>query len=184
MTITFANKITVLRILTVPAFIMAVLYLNEVNQYLKTVALGLFLFAAISDAVDGYIARTFNQQTRLGALLDPIADKLLLVSAFVCLFVMREQFGSVQLPFWLLIVIISRDIILLAGFMILHLLQPGATVKPTKAGKLTTFFQALAVIGIFLQWEYSFVLWWVILVLSVATTLDYIIRNLQPHRSA
>jgi CDP-diacylglycerol--glycerol-3-phosphate 3-phosphatidyltransferase len=183
MTITFANKITVLRILMVPAFIISVLYLNEANSYLKSIALGIFLSAAISDAVDGYIARKFDQQTRLGALLDPIADKFLLVSAFVCLFIMREQFGLVQLPFWLLIVIISRDIILMAGFLILHVLQPATAVKPTKAGKLTTVFQVLAVIGIFLQWRFSFVLWWVILILSVATTIDYITKNLQPHRS-
>ena len=183
MTITFANKITVLRILTVPAFIVTVLYLNASNEYLKTVALGIFLFASISDLIDGYVARKFNQESRLGALLDPIADKLLLVSAFVCLFIMKDQFGPVQLPFWLLIVIISRDVILLAGYLIMHLIQTSVKVKPTNAGKLTTFFQVLAIIAIFFQWEFSFVLWWVILVLSLATLIDYIMRNLQPHRS-
>ena len=183
MTITFANKITVLRVLMVPAFIVSVLYLNASNQYLKIIALGIFLFAAISDVIDGYIARRFNQESRLGAILDPLADKLLLISAFVCLFIMKDQFGLLQLPFWLLIVVISRDVILTAGFIIMHLIQAQARIKPTVAGKMTTFFQVLAVLGIFLQWPFSFIIWWVILVLSLATTIDYIMRSLHPERS-
>ena len=149
MTITFANKITILRILAVPAFVVAVLYYSPENEYLRTVALGIFLFATISDLVDGYIARRFHQKTRLGSILDPLADKILLISAFICLFIMRADFGFVQLPFWLLVVVISRDLILLFGTVILLLMNTGIKIEPTNAGKLTTFFQVFAVFGIF-----------------------------------
>jgi CDP-diacylglycerol--glycerol-3-phosphate 3-phosphatidyltransferase len=178
--ITFANKITILRILCIPAFIVSVLYYSSAQDYLKTVALAIFLFATVSDVVDGYIARKFNQSTRIGALLDPLADKLLLMSAFVCLLIKRADFGEVQLPFWLLVVVISRDVILLLGSVILHIINNQMTITPTLAGKLTTFFQVLVIFGIFFQWTWSFYLWGAVLVLSVATTVDYIKRNIQP----
>src|SRR5687767_12876342 len=106
MTITLANKITILRILAVPAFVLAVLYYSPRNEYLRSVALGIFLIAAASDFLDGYIARRFNQRTQIGSILDPLADKLLLMSAFICLFVRRESFGEIQLPSWLLVIVI------------------------------------------------------------------------------
>jgi cardiolipin synthase len=146
---------------------------------LRMVALAIFLFAGVSDILDGFIARKFDQRTQLGAMLDPLADKAILISAFVCLFIMREQFGPVQLPFWLLIVVISRDLILLGGAVMIHLLNMRVIVEPTAAGKLTTFFQALAVFGIFFQWDLSFVIWGGVLVLAVVTTIDYIKRNLR-----
>ena len=180
MIFTFANKITVLRILAVPAFIVAVLYYSPQNEHLRVVALGIFLFATISDLVDGYIARRFDQRTQIGTILDPLADKMLLVSAFVCMFVMRDHFGAIQLPFWLLIVVISRDVILLSGVGIMQLIGSQAEIEPTMAGKLTTFFQVMAVFGIFFQWSFSIILWWIILVLAIATTIDYIKRNIQP----
>src|SRR5262245_9273306 len=98
MTITLANKITILRILALPAFILAVLYYAPDYEYLRAVALGIFLLAAVSDFVDGYIARRFDQKTQIGSILDPLADKLLLVSAFVCLFIRKDYFGPIQLP--------------------------------------------------------------------------------------
>jgi len=82
----FANKITIARIIAVPIFIGTVLYYSKQNDFLRFVSLGVFLFAVISDVFDGYIARTRNQKTKAGAILDPLADKFLLISAFVCLF--------------------------------------------------------------------------------------------------
>ena len=83
MALTFANKITVCRIVAVPFLIATVLYYTPQNDYLRLVALGIFLFAVISDAVDGYVARHYRQRTKAGAVLDPVADKLLLISAFI-----------------------------------------------------------------------------------------------------
>jgi len=179
MRITLANKITILRILAVPAFILTVLYYSPQYEYLRSLALGIFLLAAASDFLDGYIARRFDQKTQIGSILDPLADKLLLTSAFLCLFVQRENFGEIQLPSWLLVVVISRDFILLVGAVIMHLINVKMKIDPSLAGKLTTVLQVMAVIAIFFQWEQSRILWWVIVVFSAATTIDYIKRNLQ-----
>ncbi len=84
MSLTFANKITICRILAVPFFIATVLYYSPQRDHLRYAALGIFLFAVISDVIDGYIARTRHQKTRAGAILDPLADKLLLISATGC----------------------------------------------------------------------------------------------------
>ena len=86
MGLTFANKVTVGRILLVPFFIATVLYLSDSRPNLRYIALGLFLLAVISDVIDGYIARTHHQKTKAGAILDPLADKILLISAFICLY--------------------------------------------------------------------------------------------------
>jgi len=180
MTLTLANKITILRILAVPAFILAVLYYEPQYEYLRSVALGIFFLAAVSDFIDGYIARRYDQKTQIGSILDPLADKLLLMSAFICLFVKKEYFGEVQLPFWLLVVVISRDLILLIGAVIMHLINASMKIEPSFAGKAATVLQAVAVVGIFIQWPYSPVLWWVIVILAIGTTIDYIKRNLQP----
>jgi len=141
--------------------------------------LAIFGLAAVSDCLDGYIARRFNQTTQIGSILDPLADKLLLISAFVCLYIKKDIFGAVQLPFWLLVVVISRDLILLVGAVIMHLINMKMKIDPSIAGKLTTFLQVVAVLGIFMQWRYSFILWWIILSLAIGTTIDYIMRNLQ-----
>src|SRR3990167_6283888 len=98
LTLTFANKITIARILAVPFFISTVLYYHPARDHLRYAALGIFLFAVISDVIDGYVARTRNQRTRAGAILDPIADKLLLMSAFICLFKVGTMFKIIQLP--------------------------------------------------------------------------------------
>ena len=92
MALTFANKVTVGRILIVPFFIATVMYISPLHEYFRWVALGLFLVAVISDIIDGYIARTRGQKTKAGAILDPLADKILLISAFICLYIKRGVF--------------------------------------------------------------------------------------------
>src|SRR3989338_5889283 len=99
MSLTFANKITICRILAVPFLIATLMYYSLERDYLRFVALGLFLFAVISDVIDGYIARTRNQKTIAGAILDPLADKILLISAFICLSMIGEYFApELRLP--------------------------------------------------------------------------------------
>src|SRR3989338_2065947 len=112
MGLTFANKITIVRIVAVPFFIATVLYYSPEENYLRYVALGIFLFAVISDVIDGYIARTRDQKTRAGAILDPLADKLLLISAFICLYKIGIQLGEIHFPVWFVVAVISRDVIL------------------------------------------------------------------------
>lgn len=135
---TIPNLITVARLLCVPALVYAMI-LGELQ-----LAFGLFLVAGISDAVDGFIARHFNQRSELGTYLDPIADKLLLVSVFVMLTWLDV------LPLWFLILVASRDILIVAAVLLSSLLEQPVTVKPILVSKATTAFQiglALVLLG-------------------------------------
>ena len=118
-----ANWITLVRIVLVPWF--AILLINgDFNQ-----ALWIFLAAAFSDALDGFVARMFSQKTRLGSYLDPIADKLMLSTAFITLAVLQ------QIPGWLAVIVISRDVIIIIGVAVLFLNQIGWTSSPPSSAK-------------------------------------------------
>ena len=147
---TWATRITILRIVLVPIFVTLVISYNDSghlgpsSEMWRYAAIGVFLIASVSDALDGYLARHWNQRTALGALLDPIADKLLLLAALVTL-------GCVPLdrlrsfPIWFTAIIISRDALLLGGYFILrHFLQQ-IEIKPHWTGKLSTFFTFIAI---------------------------------------
>ncbi|HZS12422.1 MAG TPA: CDP-alcohol phosphatidyltransferase family protein [Nitrospirales bacterium] len=123
------NSLTIFRILLIPVFISLLVY--EEYSY----ALAALLVAGITDALDGTIARIANQRTQLGAYLDPLADKLLLTAGYVTLSVLH------LIPLWIVIVIVSRDIILLTGTVLVHLTQAPVQVAPTLLGKLTTVAQ-------------------------------------------
>jgi len=176
MTLTFANKITIARILAVPFFIATILYYTPDKDYLRLIALGIFLFAVISDVIDGYVARTRNQKTQAGAILDPLADKILLISAFICLYRIGKLFGSVQFPMWLVVGVISRDIMLLIGSMIIYLVHGNLFIEASRWGKSTTFFQVICIIGVLLQWEQLSFMWYVTIAFTVISGVDYI-RN-------
>jgi cardiolipin synthase len=128
------NLITLLRIGAIPLF----LILLTAGKY--TEALLVFVLAGVTDSLDGALARLTNSRTTLGAYIDPLADKLLLVSSFLFLAV------AGFIPRWLTIVIISRDVLILVGFAVLFVMTGHAmTVKPTLVGKACTFFQLLTV---------------------------------------
>src|SRR3989338_7116124 len=134
MALSFANKVTIGRILAVPFFTATVLYYIPEKDYLRYVAIGIFLAAVVSDIIDGYIARTRKQKTAAGAILDPLADKLLLISAFICLYKMGSLFGEVRFPLWLVLAVISRDVILLLGAIIIYIVQGRLSIVPTRWG--------------------------------------------------
>lgn len=147
---TLANKITIFRILLIPLFIWLTLdYIrdyqhNDSREWQRLVACLVFVVASLSDAVDGYIARRYNQKSELGSFLDPLADKALLVSALVLLSVrFKAPAPFPALPLWLPILVISRDAILLAGTVLIHMLAGKATSRPRLVGKCATFFQML-----------------------------------------
>jgi len=177
---TFANKITICRIIVVPFFIATVLYYSPEFELLRWVALGLFLFAVISDVIDGYIARTRNQKTTAGAILDPLADKLLLISAFTCLYFKPEiASSSLKLPIWFVVAVISRDIILLLGAMIIFLVRGIFSVEPTKWGRATAFFQITSVFSVFLHWEFGLYIWIVTLIFTLISLIGYTIKGIE-----
>ena len=150
---TTANKITILRILLTPFFVVQVLYYVETgNELHRLLAILSFAIASILDGVDGYVARRYHQWSELGTVLDPLADKLLLVSAIVVLSFNHSPWLR-QIPLWLTGVIIGRDLVLGIGAVVVRLVVGKITVRPRLTGKLATVFQMLAVSWILLQWD-------------------------------
>src|SRR5205809_4578570 len=129
-----ANWLTVLRILLIPVFVSLLVYRKPGP------ALVVFVAAALTDLLDGYVARRHGLSSRLGAFLDPMADKLLLVSSFVTLTWLKA------LPFWIAAVVISRDLILMVGALVIHMAGGRIYPRPSRAGKAATFFQILTVV--------------------------------------
>jgi CDP-diacylglycerol--glycerol-3-phosphate 3-phosphatidyltransferase len=153
---TTANKITILRILLVPFFVVEILYYvqsgNELHRLLGLLA---FSVAAILDGVDGYVARHYNQRSELGAVLDPLADKLLLVSGIVVLsFDHAPRLG--QIPLWLTGTIIGRDLLIGLGVVTVRLVVGRLVVRPRLTGKIATVFQMVVVCWILLRWDMTF----------------------------
>lgn len=149
---TTANKVTILRILLIPFFVVEVLYYvrtaEEVHRMLAIISFGT---AAICDGVDGYIARHYNQRSELGAILDPLADKLLLVSGIVVLsFDHEPQLSTV--PLWLTGTIIGRDIVLALGMVVIQFTVGKVKVRPRMLGKVATVLQMITVIWVLLKW--------------------------------
>jgi cardiolipin synthase len=130
-----ANWLTVLRIILVPVFVLLLVYKRP------GFALVVFGLAALTDLLDGYVARRRGIQSRLGAFLDPMADKLLLTVSFVALTQLKI------LPAWITIVVLSRDVILMMGALLIHMLGGRIYPRPSWAGKAATFFQILAVLA-------------------------------------
>jgi CDP-diacylglycerol--glycerol-3-phosphate 3-phosphatidyltransferase len=150
---TTANKVTILRILLIPFFVVEVLYYvetgDEVHRFVAVLA---FAITAILDGVDGYIARRYHQKSVLGAILDPLADKLLLVSGIVLLsFDHRPWLG--QVPLWLTGTVIGRDLLLLIGIAVIRLTVGQVKVRPRVLGKIATVLQMIVISWILLDWD-------------------------------
>ena len=128
------NSLTILRILLIPCYIGLLVY-GRFN-----LALIVLLVAGLTDALDGAIARIKNQHTRLGAVLDPLADKLLLTSGFITLSMIHV------IPLWVTIVVVSRDVILLLGTAVAHFTDSRVDLTPTFLGKGTTLLQLTYVV--------------------------------------
>ncbi|MGA2863764.1 MAG: CDP-alcohol phosphatidyltransferase family protein [Verrucomicrobiota bacterium] len=157
---TTANKITIGRILLIPFFVVEVLYYvrsgNEVHRWLALVT---FAVAAICDGVDGFIARRYHQRSELGAILDPLADKLLLVSGIVVLSLENEPYLE-SIPLWLTGTIIGRDILLLVGLLVIQMTVGKAKVRPRMLGKLATVLQMILVLWVLLKWDEKWLPCW------------------------
>jgi len=170
----FANKITIFRILSTPFFVGTILYYSPQRDYLRFLSLGVFVLASLSDAIDGYIARTKGQKTKAGTILDPLADKLLLSSAFICLYAKESLNSGLNLPLWIVLVVISRDLIILLGSVVIFIVKQNLILVPTKWGKFTTALQMLAIISALLRLEITGYIWLVTAVLTVISGIQYI----------
>ena len=167
------NFLSVARILFVPLF--TILLIHQLFGW----ALLVFLVAAVSDAVDGLLARLLQQRTILGSYLDPAADKLLTASSFITLAILSI------LPGWLAVVVISRDVIICLGIMILHWTSHALEIRPTLASKITTVLQFCTVIVALLSKPPSFTtflidyLIWGTAVATVVSGLQYIGKGIK-----
>ena len=171
---TTANKITVFRILLIPFFITQMLYyMANGEEWHRLLALVSFALAAISDGVDGYIARKYDQKSELGAVLDPLADKLLLVSAIIVLALDRSAHFP-PVPLWFPAVILSRDILLLIGLAVIHYMAGRVKIRPHFTGKTATVLQMAVVVWALLQWNRS-VLDWLMLFAALFTAVSGLI---------
>ncbi len=172
-----ANKISITRILLIPFFVAAIIYYTPEKDFLRFVALALFMLGVFSDALDGYIARTMNQKTVLGSYIDPIADKLLLLTAFVCLSMVNNFTKDFRLPPWVLLTVISRDAIIVLGSIVIYMMKGRLEVVPSRLGKATTFFQMFTVISVLLHFRYSYIVWIMAAVFTVLSGMGYIRRG-------
>ena len=150
------NKLTILRVIMIPFFVLTLLYDGGENQTLRYVAAAIFIIASLTDMLDGKIARKYNLVTNFGKFMDPLADKLLVCSALICLVELKE------LPAWMVIVIISREFII-SGFRLVAS-DNGVVIAASYWGKFKTTFQMIAVV-------------WIALVLTVISQVDYITKN-------
>ena len=169
------NKITIFRICLIPVFL--IFQLNPTIAYGNYIALGVFVIACLSDAVDGYIARKYNLITNFGKFMDPLADKLLVSSALIC-FVTLEL-----IPSWVVIIIIAREFII-SGFRLVAS-DNRIVIAASYWGKFKTTAQMILCILLILNLDYKFfnvleqIFIYLSLVLTIVSLVDYIIKNKQ-----
>jgi cardiolipin synthase (CMP-forming) len=167
-----ANWLTVLRILLVPVFVTLLVYRKAGPAVL------VFAAAAFTDLLDGWVARRHGLQSRLGAFLDPLADKILLTASFVTLTWLKV------IPFWITAVVLSRDAFLALGTLLIHMVGARVYPRPTWAGKAATFFQVLTVLSGLLGYYWGArQVWtpliWVAAVFTLSSGLQYLVQGMR-----
>jgi len=180
---TIANKITVVRILMIPVFVTLAIYYGQSIQrgepleWQRLAAIVIFLLAAVSDGLDGYVARRYNQRSSLGVILDPIADKGLLLSGIITLSISNwseidPEYG--RFPAWFPVLVITRDAVILVGAVVLHLLNGKVLVKPNWTGKVATVCQMCAIGWVMLQLRFLPLLF-VVIVAGIFTLISGVV---------
>jgi cardiolipin synthase (CMP-forming) len=188
---TFASKITITRILMVPVFaVLAIAYGHSVasgmpNETLRWWALGVFVAAASSDGIDGWVARRFNQVSEFGAFIDPIADKALLLTGVVTLSLVDWGAPGWRLPLWFAAIVVLRDCIILGGIRVLWNHRREVTIAPHWSGKLTTVAQMIALGWVMLRVVEINPVWPCLVAagLTLWSTVEYIRHGLDVLRS-
>ena len=186
--LTIANEITLLRIVLIAPFDICMLKMHTLNAF-RYAALAIFLVMAISDAVDGYIARTRQQATRLGAFLDPLADKLLITCSVILLAAPQTAVKDFLLPPTVVVLIIAKDLLVVLGCLIVYLITSSLKIVPISAGKLGTVLQLAMVTAILLApdvypvfpawWYVTRLLWWSAAATAAVAVLIYIRRGIR-----
>lgn len=170
------NKLTIFRVILIPFFVFFMLapYFPDNGKY---IAVAIFIIASLTDMLDGKIARKYNLVTNFGKFMDPLADKLLVCSAMICLV------ATGQLASWIVIIIISREFII-SGFRLIAA-DNGIVIAASYWGKFKTVFQMLMIIVLILDVQNAgfqvldVILTYVALILTVVSLIDYIVKNKQ-----
>ena len=163
------NQLSVLRILLVPGIIASLVYYSPEHDWLRLLALGLFVFGMVTDALDGFIARTQGLSSQLGALLDPIADKILIVGTLLGCSSIKALPEWMHIPAWFNLIVLTRDALVLLGALVVFLMQGRWGLRPDLLGKFTTVAQMLVIPTVMLHWPVKDQ---VILTASILTTLS------------
>ena len=167
------NKLTTLRVIMIPFFVFFLLWQNGENRTFRMIALALFIIASLTDLLDGKIARKYNLVTNFGKFMDPLADKLLVCSALICLIELNA------LPAWMVIVIISREFII-SGFRLIAS-DNGVVIAASYWGKFKTTFQMVSVVLLILDLQalafVTTICVWIALLLTIVSLVDYIYKN-------
>jgi cardiolipin synthase (CMP-forming) len=190
-TLNWANRITIARVLMIVPFVACMLHIDEptIGDRMRYLAMGMFFFMAISDGIDGWLARTRGQMTRLGAFLDPMADKLLMTTTLLLLASNVASVKGFRTPLTLVVIIIGKDVLLALGFVVQYFITQQTRIVPVLAGKLCTFLQLSMVIatltgpeaGRYWPWWHGVVwmLWWASGVTAVWAMLAYTVHGVK-----
>lgn len=150
--LTWPNRMTMLRLILIGPFVVALLNLKTPGweDWARYAALAIFGVMAISDGLDGYLARRFNQESLLGRFLDPVVDKLLVTSAMVLLGMEGTAVAGFQIPSWVVVSAIGKDVFVVVGFLLVFIVTGQVFIKPGWSGKLCTDAQLLLVVTVLL----------------------------------
>ena len=172
-----ANVITFVRILLVPFFFTALVSYTPGRESQRWIAFLIFLVASITDMLDGFLARVTKTRTELGRFLDPFADKLLLLSGFLgLLFVDALPYRP---PLWITVIIVFRDLLVVAGLVIIFMIKGTFPIQPNLLGKTTTAFQMATLLAILLGWPVSIPLCYITVGFTMASFVTYALRELR-----
>ncbi len=165
------NKLTMFRVVLIPFFVLFMLV--DITRFDKWIALAVFIVASLTDLLDGKIARKYNLVTNFGKFMDPLADKLLVCSALICLVALSK------IPAWIVIVIIAREFII-SGFRLIAS-DNGVVIAASYWGKFKTTFQMVMICLMIADIEalglLTAIVMWVALVLTVVSLIDYLVKN-------
>lgn len=165
------NKLTIFRVILIPFFVLFLLV--DITAYDKWIALAIFIIASVTDFLDGYIARKYHLVTNFGKFMDPLADKLLVCSALICMVELE------RIPSWIVIVIIAREFII-SGFRLVAS-DNGVVIAASYWGKFKTTFQivmiCLMIADLSLLALVTQIVMWIALALTVISLVDYLIKN-------
>lgn len=173
----FADKISSIRIILIPIFVSLLIYSQNYPEraYLRYLAVAVFALAVLSDFFDGMVARIKKEKSELGQIIDPLADKLLLLTAFIVLFLLP----NFKVGLWLVLIVVSRDLVILFGFLTLKLLKVEVVIAPSIWGKFTTFSQMAVIFWVMLKMPYCGQVSFIAAAFTLISGLDYFLRGVK-----